>query len=158
MISASTLEQQGFDLIEDKAAGATRLHYIVNVNVIAWIYLSASNSDKVGCRMQRHLSDKAEQYKRNILTALHRIGVLDSASLPLFQALLSGVQITYPICRREAHGRQAMFMLLSGKLEKCWQLSAAASRVCLALGTTHIATSLMTGTTESEENKYAIAL
>ena len=50
-------------------------------------------------------------------------------------------------------------MLLTGNLEKCWQLSSAASRVCVALGGQHLA-SLASSNTESESRyvRYDICL
>lgn len=93
VISPKTFEKQGLDLIEKKVSGATYLHYTVNVNFLAWIYLGATNSEP-GTLMHAHLLKRQQQYEKNILIALHRIGVLDPPSMSLFQALLSGVRVS----------------------------------------------------------------
>ncbi|KAF0331844.1 C6 transcription factor [Colletotrichum asianum] len=137
VISPKTSEKQGLDLIEKKVSGATYLHYTVNVNFLAWIYLGATNSEP-GTLMHAHLLKRQQRYEKNILIALHRIGVLDPPSISLFQALLSGT----------------MYMLLSGKLEKCWQLSTAACRICMALGGLQLI-SAPSDKFASEEARYA---
>lgn len=91
VISDETLQQQGLDLIENKVMGAARLHYIVNVNFFVWMLLGRSDPKSVGSRMRKHLLKKRSQYENNTRNALHRIGILDTPSIPLFQALLSGV-------------------------------------------------------------------
>ncbi|KAF4488354.1 hypothetical protein CGGC5_v004317 [Colletotrichum fructicola Nara gc5] len=140
VISPKTFEKQGLDLIEKKVSGATYLHYTVNVNFLAWIYLGATNSEP-GTLMHAHLLTRQQQYEKNILIALHRIGVLDPPSMSLFQALLSGT----------------MYMLLSGKLEKCWQLSTAACRTCMALGGPQLISS-PSDKFGSEEARYGLSL
>ncbi|KAH9233267.1 hypothetical protein K456DRAFT_1838298, partial [Colletotrichum gloeosporioides 23] len=140
VISPKTFEKQGLDLIEKKVSGATYLHYTVNVNFLAWIYLGATNSEP-GTLMHAHLLKRQQQYEKNILIALHRIGVLDPPSISLFQALLSGT----------------MYMLLSGKLEKCWQLSTAACRICMALGGLQLI-SAPSDKFGSEEARYGLSL
>ena len=90
-MSKSTIEKQAFALIENEVEGPTRLHYIVNINFVAWMHLKATDSSSIGSSMKRHLQIQQQRYERNILNALHRIGVLDPTNLPLFQALLSGV-------------------------------------------------------------------
>lgn len=91
VISDQTLQQQGLDLIENKVVGASRLQYIVNVNFSVWMLLGGSDPESVGSGMRKHLLKKRLQYENNTRNALHRIGILDTPSVSLFQALLSGV-------------------------------------------------------------------
>ncbi|KXH26761.1 hypothetical protein CSAL01_00307 [Colletotrichum salicis] len=121
--------------------GAARIHYIVNVNFFVWIYLGASNFQTTGSVMAQHLLLRRQQYEKNLRAALCRISVLGQPSLPLLQALLSG----------------AMFMLLSGKLEMCWQLSASASRICMALGGPRRINSQTKAIHELRETRYTLS-
>lgn len=91
VISEETFQHQGIDLIENKVAGAARLHYMVNVNFFVWMLLGGSDPKGVASGMRRHLAKKRLQYENNLQSALYRIGVLDTPSMALFQALLSGV-------------------------------------------------------------------
>ncbi|KAG7107739.1 hypothetical protein HYQ44_013009 [Verticillium longisporum] len=118
MVSRETIEKQGIALIEGTAKGPARLHYMVNLNYAAWLYLHATISGTISPAMKQHLIRRREHYEANLLAAVHSIGVLDVPSLSLFQALLSGT----------------MFMIHTGRVEKSWNLSSAASRVCVALG------------------------
>lgn len=49
-------------------------------------------------------------------------------------------------------------MLLSGKLEKCWQLCTAASRVCMALGGPRQICSQATGDHDSREVRHTLSV
>lgn len=49
-------------------------------------------------------------------------------------------------------------MLLSGKLEKCWQLSTTASRVCMALGGAGMIDPQTMGANELQETRYTISI
>ncbi|EGY23616.1 uncharacterized protein VDAG_05054 [Verticillium dahliae VdLs.17] len=118
MVSRETIEKQGIALIEGTAKSPARLHYMVNLNYAAWLYLHATISGTISPAMKQHLIRRREHYEANLLAAVHSIGVLDVPSLSLFQALLSGT----------------MFMIHTGRVEKSWNLSSAASRVCVALG------------------------
>ncbi|KAK1675372.1 hypothetical protein BDP55DRAFT_715536 [Colletotrichum godetiae] len=142
VISEETLERQALGLIEQSVNGAARIHCIVNVNFFVWMYLGASNFQTTGSAMARHLLLRRQQYEKNLRAALCRIGVLDQPSLPLLQALLSG----------------AMFMLLSGKLEMCWQLSASASRICMALGGPRRISSQTMASHELRETRYTLSI
>ncbi|KXH38486.1 hypothetical protein CSIM01_05611 [Colletotrichum simmondsii] len=142
VISEETLERQALELIEKSVNGATRVHYIVTVNFFVWMYLGASNYHTTGSIMAQHILKRRQQYEKNLQAALCRIGVLDQPSLPLLQALLSG----------------AMFMLLSGKLETCWQLSASASRVCMALGGPRRISSQTMAAHELRETRYTLSI
>lgn len=51
-----------------------------------------------------------------------------------------------------------MFMLLSGKLEMCWQLSASASRVCMALGGPRRISSHTMAAHELRESRYTLSI
>ncbi|KAL0766918.1 hypothetical protein CaCOL14_010489 [Colletotrichum acutatum] len=51
-----------------------------------------------------------------------------------------------------------MFMLLSGKLEMCWQLSASASRVCMALGGPRRISSQTMAAHELRETRYTLSI
>ena len=52
-----------------------------------------------------------------------------------------------------------MFMLLTGRLEKCWQLTASVSRVCVALGGRYLASlAAASSADESLEVRYSLAL
>lgn len=93
VISEETLERQALELIEKSVNGATRVHYIVTVNFFVWMYLGASNYHTTGSIMAQHILKRRQQYEKNLQAALCRIGVLDQPSLPLLQALLSGVSI-----------------------------------------------------------------
>ena len=93
IISKATLEKQGLALVEGRVEGPTRLHYMVNVNFVAWMYLGATNSSDVNSPMRNHLADKQKKYGRNILAALRRFSILDATSRTMFQALLAGVSI-----------------------------------------------------------------
>ncbi|KAK0381139.1 hypothetical protein CLIM01_01496 [Colletotrichum limetticola] len=142
VISEETVERQALELIEKSVNGATRVHYIVTVNLFVWMYLGASNYHTTGSIMAQHILKRRQQYEKNLQAALCRIGVLDQPSLPLLQALLSG----------------AMFMLLSGKLEMCWQLSASASRVCMALGGPRRISSQTMAAHELRETRYTLSI
>lgn len=52
-----------------------------------------------------------------------------------------------------------MFMLLTGRLEKCWQLSTAVSRVCIALGGQYFANlASLSNAEDSSAARYGLAL
>ncbi|KAM0280071.1 hypothetical protein ACHAQH_004267 [Verticillium albo-atrum] len=143
MVSRETIEKQGIALIEGTAKGPARLHYMVNLNYAAWLYLHATISGTISPAMKQHLIRRREHYEANLLAAVHSIGVLDVPSLSLFQALLSGT----------------MFMIHTGRVEKSWNLSSAASRVCVALGGryfTNLATTA--NTAESTAARYCLTL
>ncbi|KAM0328791.1 hypothetical protein ACHAQA_005205 [Verticillium albo-atrum] len=143
MVSRETIEKQGLALIEGTAKGPARLHYMVNLNYAAWLYLHATISGTISPAMKQHLKQKREHYEANLLAAVHAIGVLDVPSLSLFQALLSGT----------------MFMIHTGRLEKCWNLSSAASRVCVALGGGYFTNLANTANTEeSTAARYCLTL
>ncbi|KAK1624339.1 hypothetical protein BDP81DRAFT_502080 [Colletotrichum phormii] len=142
VISEEILERQALGLIEQSVNGAARVHYIVNVNFFVWMYLGASSFQTTGSVMAQHLILRRQKYEKNLRAVLCRIGVLDQPSLPLLQALLSG----------------AMFMLLSGKLEMCWQLSASASRICMALGGPRRISSQTMAIHELRETRYTLSI
>lgn len=101
MISRPTLESQGLALIEDKVSGPARNHYNVSVNYAAWAILGAKISESGNETMRRQLSSCRPIYERNIISALQQISVADLPTLPLFQALLSGVSPSLSFKPRE---------------------------------------------------------
>ncbi|KAF3005243.1 hypothetical protein E8E14_004419 [Neopestalotiopsis sp. 37M] len=122
LLSKASFEEQGLALLENRVHGATKSAYMVNVNYVAWAHLRATDFAGMSGPMSKHLIKRQDEYERNIIAALNHITVLDPQTFPLFQALLTG----------------AMFMLLKGRIEQCWNLSTAASRTCLALSGKHL--------------------
>jgi hypothetical protein len=80
-----------FALIDQKVHGHTRVQYIVCVNFLALTFAAGLEVEFQAPSVQKRLTALQERYRRNALSALHRISVLNPPSLPLLQALLAGV-------------------------------------------------------------------
>ncbi|KAK7423841.1 hypothetical protein QQZ08_008885 [Neonectria magnoliae] len=133
IISKATMEKQGLALLDNSIDYATRLHYTVNVNFAAWMYIQASSHGSLNETLKAHLHKEQSRYDRNIHAALRRFGIMDTITQSLFQALLSG-------------------------LDKCWNLIATVSKVCIALGGQRLANLATTSSDESLETRYSLSL
>jgi hypothetical protein len=96
-VSKRSLERMGLALIERTVSGQTRLQYIICVNLIAYLYSVATDSNAQSETMRRHLERSRKEYLRSGLEALERMSLLAPPSLTLLQALISGVCLHIPI-------------------------------------------------------------
>lgn len=64
---------------------------MVSVNYAAWSYLEALISECTNLSLRDHLVARRMSYERNIIAGLKHIGVAETPSTSLFQALVAGV-------------------------------------------------------------------
>ncbi|KAK7545069.1 uncharacterized protein J3D65DRAFT_47895 [Phyllosticta citribraziliensis] len=120
-ISAKTLERMTVALVDAKEDEATLIQYSICVNSYAYAFLTRLNGEEMHEPMTEVLDRSRDIYLRKALIGLNYISILAKPSLPLLQALLSGVVLLQRL----------------GDTPKCWTLNTVACRVCVALGLHH---------------------
>ncbi|KAL1630300.1 hypothetical protein SLS56_004972 [Neofusicoccum ribis] len=80
LLRLQEFEQQATALLKNSVHGFFRLPYIINVNYMSYIYLTAVDMDSSSDDLQLFLEDKRYMYERSIEAALDKIGVLKPLS------------------------------------------------------------------------------
>ncbi|KFA51011.1 hypothetical protein S40293_11165 [Stachybotrys chartarum IBT 40293] len=133
LVSKRHFERMAFSLIKNLVQGHTRVEFIVCVNFFALTSAVGLETEGQTVYLQDRLKNLQKRYRRNAMTALNHISVLNPPSISLLQALLSG----------------AMLFQMAGSISKCAQLSAAACIVCAQLGGQYFA-QLASGVSEED--------
>ncbi|KAK7555232.1 hypothetical protein IWX92DRAFT_425576, partial [Phyllosticta citricarpa] len=129
-ISAKTLERMAVALVDAKEDGATLIQYSICINSYAYAFLTCLPREE----MQEPMMEVLDR-SRDVILA--------KPTLPLLQALLSGVVLLQRL----------------GDTPKCWTLNTVACRVCVALGLHHpqpLSTPYSEQTQEEEEARACL--
>lgn len=106
--------------------------------------------------VQKHIQQMEYDHIIAALTALDNVSFMVAPSLPLVQALVTGVSSLWPHDSLAiADDIQALMSQIMGNPTQCWELTAHASRTIVALGY-HQKISKTTPETDEESEIYAI--
>ncbi|KAK8153943.1 hypothetical protein BKA80DRAFT_34834 [Phyllosticta citrichinensis] len=108
-------------LVDAKEDESTLIQYSICISSYAYAFLTRLNGEEMHEPMTEVLDRSRDIYLRKALIGLNYISILAKPSLPLLQALLSGVVLLQRL----------------GDTPKCWTLNTVACRVCVALGLHH---------------------
>ncbi|KAK7516977.1 uncharacterized protein IWZ02DRAFT_500893 [Phyllosticta citriasiana] len=101
-ISARTLERMAVALVDAKEDEATLIQYSICINSYAYAFMTCLPREEMHEPMMEVLGRSRDVYLRKALIGLSYISILAKPTLPLLQALLSGVSRTPPKTRRHA--------------------------------------------------------
>ncbi|KAE8374343.1 hypothetical protein BDV26DRAFT_296048 [Aspergillus bertholletiae] len=116
-VSVKGLEHMSLSLAEGKLDGQTAVHYRVCVYVKAIFFLARIRQPNLTPRLRTHIKITHNKYMLAASQALDQINVVESHSISLVQALLSG----------------ALLHQMQGNLTKAWTLTAFAAQLLVTM-------------------------
>ena len=155
-VPAKAIERMALALMAGNLDERTTNLYkvIIHFQAAAVLYTSLLLGTKSEA-VTKHYQQMQYDHITAALTALDTISFMTAPSLPLVQALVTGVSRAR-LCKHAvmANESQAMMMQIIGNPVQCWELTAHASQTIIALGYHHI--NKMAPETDEEHEIYSI--